>query len=49
VRLEGLGQLEISNDVIGNQTRCLPVCSIVSQATEDRTLHPKQEDLKVDK
>jgi hypothetical protein len=31
VRLEGLGQLKISNDFIGNQTRDLQACSIVLQ------------------
>jgi hypothetical protein len=34
VRLEGLGQLKISNDLIGNQTCNLPACSIVSQQTK---------------
>jgi hypothetical protein len=33
VRLEGLGQLKISNDLIGNRTRDLPACSIVPQQT----------------
>jgi hypothetical protein len=33
VRLEGLGQLEKSNDLIGIRTRDLPGCSIVSQPT----------------
>jgi hypothetical protein len=32
-RLEGLGQVKKSNDLIGNQTRDLPACSIVSQLT----------------
>jgi hypothetical protein len=31
VRLEGLGQLKISNDLKGNRTRDLPACSIVPQ------------------
>jgi hypothetical protein len=29
VRLEGLGQLKIYNDLIGNRTRDLPACSIM--------------------
>jgi hypothetical protein len=34
VRLEGLSQLKKrSNDLIGNRTRDLPACSIVSQPT----------------
>jgi hypothetical protein len=33
VRLEGLGQLKKSNDLIGNLTRYLPACSIVPQPT----------------
>jgi hypothetical protein len=33
VRLEGLGQLKKSNDIIGKRTRDLPVCSIVPQST----------------
>jgi hypothetical protein len=33
VRLEGLGQLKRSNDLIGNQTRDFPACSIVTQPT----------------
>jgi hypothetical protein len=33
VRLEGLGQLKKSNDLIGNRTRNLPACSIVPQPT----------------
>jgi hypothetical protein len=33
VRLEGLGQLKKSNDLIGNRTRDLPTCSIVPQPT----------------
>jgi hypothetical protein len=33
VRLEGLGKLKESNDIIGNRTRDLPACSIVSQST----------------
>jgi hypothetical protein len=31
VRLEGLGKLKTYNDLIGNQTRDLPACSIVPQ------------------
>jgi hypothetical protein len=31
VPLEGLGQLKTSSDIIGNQTRDLPACSIVPQ------------------
>jgi hypothetical protein len=31
--LEGLGKLKKSYDVIGNQTRDLPACSIVPQPT----------------
>jgi hypothetical protein len=30
-QLEGLGKLKISNDIIGNRTHNLPVCSIVPQ------------------
>jgi hypothetical protein len=33
VRLEGLGQLKKSNDLIGNRTRDLRLCSILSQRT----------------
>jgi hypothetical protein len=33
VRLEGLSQLNRSNALIGNRTRYLPACSIVSQST----------------
>jgi hypothetical protein len=33
VRLEGLGHLKKSNDLIGTRTRDLPVCSIVPQPT----------------
>jgi hypothetical protein len=33
VRLEGLGQLKNSKDLIGTPTRNLPACSIVSQET----------------
>jgi hypothetical protein len=33
VRLEGLGQLRKSNDLIGNRTHDLPACSIVPQPT----------------
>jgi hypothetical protein len=33
VRLEGLGHLKKSNDLIGNRTRELPTHSIVPQAT----------------
>jgi hypothetical protein len=33
VRLEGLGQLKKFNDLIGDQTRDLPTCSIVPQPT----------------
>jgi hypothetical protein len=33
VRLEGLRKLKKSNDLIGNQTRDLPTCSIVPQPT----------------
>jgi hypothetical protein len=33
VRLEGLGQLKNSKDVIGIQNRDLPACSIVPQPT----------------
>jgi hypothetical protein len=33
VRLEGLGQLKISNDLIGNWNFDLPACSIVPQLT----------------
>jgi hypothetical protein len=36
VRLEGLGQLKESNDLIGNRTRDLPACSIVQAP---RSLH----------
>jgi hypothetical protein len=32
-RLEGLGKLKKSNDLIGNQTRDLPACRIVPQPT----------------
>jgi hypothetical protein len=31
VRLEGLGQLKKSNNLIGNRTRNLPACSTVPQ------------------
>jgi hypothetical protein len=31
MRLERLGQLKKSNDLIGNRTRDLPACSIVPQ------------------
>jgi hypothetical protein len=34
VRLEGLGQLKKSNDLIGNLTRDLPACSIVPEPTK---------------
>jgi hypothetical protein len=33
VRLEGLGELKISNDLVGNQTRELPACSTVPEPT----------------
>jgi hypothetical protein len=33
VRLEGLGQLKQTNDLIGNGNRDLPACSIVPQKT----------------
>jgi hypothetical protein len=33
VRLEGLGQLKKSNELIGNRTRDLPGCSIAPQPT----------------
>jgi hypothetical protein len=33
MRLEGLGHLKISNDIIGNRSRDLPACSIVPQPT----------------
>jgi hypothetical protein len=33
VRLEGLGKLKKSNDLIGNRTRDLPACSILPQTT----------------
>jgi hypothetical protein len=33
VRLEGLGKLKKSNDLIGNRTGDLPACSIVLQPT----------------
>jgi hypothetical protein len=33
VRLEGLGKSKISDDLIGNRTRDLPTCSLVSQPT----------------
>jgi hypothetical protein len=33
VRLEGFGQFEKSNDLIGNRTRILPACSIVPRPT----------------
>jgi hypothetical protein len=33
VRLEGLGKFEKSNDLTGNRTRDLPVCSIVPEPT----------------
>jgi hypothetical protein len=33
MRLEGLGQLKLSNDFIGNRTRDLPAFSIVLQLT----------------
>jgi hypothetical protein len=33
VRLEGLGQLKKSNDLIGNRTRDFPACRIVPQPT----------------
>jgi hypothetical protein len=33
VRLEGLGQLKKSNDLIGDRTLDLPACSIVPQPT----------------
>jgi hypothetical protein len=33
VRLEGLGKLKKSNDLIGTRTRYLPTCSIVPQPT----------------
>jgi hypothetical protein len=31
MRLEGLGQLKNSNDIIGTRTRDLPACSIVPE------------------
>jgi hypothetical protein len=33
VRLEGLGQLKKFYDIIGNRTRDLPACSMVSELT----------------
>jgi hypothetical protein len=33
VRLEGLGQLNKSIDLIGTRIRCLPACNIVPQPT----------------
>jgi hypothetical protein len=33
VRLEGLGKLKKSNDLIGIRTRDLPACNIVLEAT----------------
>jgi hypothetical protein len=33
VRLEGLGKLKISDDLIGNGTRDLPACSTMLQST----------------
>jgi hypothetical protein len=33
MRLEGLGKLKESNDLIGNRTSHLSACSIESQAT----------------
>jgi hypothetical protein len=33
VRLEGLGQLKNSNDLIGNRTHDFPACSIMPEAT----------------
>jgi hypothetical protein len=33
VRVEGLGKLKNPSDIIGNQTRDLPSCSIVLQPT----------------
>jgi hypothetical protein len=33
VRLQGLGKLKKSSDIIGNRTRGLPPCSIVPQTT----------------
>jgi hypothetical protein len=33
LRLEELGKLKKSNDIIGNQTGDLPACSIVPQPT----------------
>jgi hypothetical protein len=33
VRLQALGQLKKTNDIIGNRTRYLPACSIVPQPT----------------
>jgi hypothetical protein len=33
VRLEGLGQLNKFNDLIGNRTRDLPACNIIPQPT----------------
>jgi hypothetical protein len=33
MRLEGLGKLKNPSDLIGNRTRDLPACSIVSEPT----------------
>jgi hypothetical protein len=33
VRLEGLGKLKKSNDLIGNRIRDLPACNMVPQTT----------------
>jgi hypothetical protein len=33
VRLEGVHKLKMYNELIGNQTRVFPVCSIVPEAT----------------
>jgi hypothetical protein len=33
MRLERLGKLKISNDLVGNRIRDLPACNIVSQLT----------------
>jgi hypothetical protein len=40
VRLEGLGQLNNSNDLIENLTRDLPACSIVPELTTDEKTNP---------
>jgi hypothetical protein len=46
VRLEGLGQLKKSNDLIRNRIRVLPACSIVPRNSEISTAlkRPSSED-----